>query len=122
MKSLQHEYFHSHIQYVENERRLITIAYKDIIYAEFYRNQIFIHSITGDYNLEIAPKQMKQTLLEKGLIRTHQGFYVNPSHIKSIELDTVICNDQSKVPISHRGRRNLIQKYTAKYATMIFRS
>ena len=122
MKSLQHEYFHSHIQYVENERRLITIAYRDIIYAEFYRNQIFIHSITGDYNLEIAPKQMKQTLLEKGLIRTHQGFYVNPSHIKSIELDTVICSDQSKVPISHRGRRNLIQKYTAKYATMIFRS
>ena len=73
MKSLQHEYFHSHIQYVENERRLITIAYSEIIYAEFYQNKLFVHSLSGDYTLEIEPKEMKQTLLDKGLIRTHQA-------------------------------------------------
>lgn len=122
MKSLQHEYFHSHIQYVENERRLITIAYSEIIYAEFYQNKLFVHSLSGDYTLEIEPKEMKQTLLDKGLIRTHQGFYVNPVHIKYIELDTVICSDQSQIPISHRARRNLIQQYTEKYATMFFHS
>ena len=122
MHSLQHEYFHSHIQYVENERHLITIAYKDIIYAEFYKNELFIHTLSENHTLQVIPKEMKQTLLHQGLIRTHQGFYVNPAYIKSIQSDTVICSDQSEVSISHRERRNLIKNYTQKYADMFFHS
>lgn len=42
--------------------------------------------------MEVAPKEMKQTLLKQGFIRAHQGFYVNPAHIKAIEHEIVRIN------------------------------
>lgn len=121
LKSLQHRYYTSHIQYVENERRLITIAYSDIVYAEFYRNLMTAHTADSEYTMEVAPKEMKQTLLKRGFIRAHQGFYVNPAHIKAIEHEIVICTNDMEVPVSHRERKNLIRRYTEKYASMIYK-
>ena len=119
LKTLQHEYYTSHIQYVENERRLITVAYSDIVYVEFYRNTMTVHTAEQVFSMEVVPKEMKKTLLERGLIRTHQGFFVNPVHIKSIESDYVFCINDIEVPISHRERKNLIKKFSERYASMI---
>ena len=50
-----------------------------------------VHTAEQVFSMEVVPKEMKKTLLERGLIRTHQGFFVNPVHIKSIESDYVFC-------------------------------
>ena len=121
LKTLQHEYCTSHIQYVENERRLITVAYSDIVYVEFYRNTMTVHTAEQVFSMEVVPKEMKKTLLERGLIRTHQGFFVNTVHIKSIENDYVFCINDIEVPISHRERKNLIKKFSERYASMIYK-
>jgi len=73
-------------------------------------------NISVDRLLKGTPQE---TLLERGLIRTHQGFFANPVHIKSIESDYVFCINDIEVPISHRERKNLIKKFSERYASMI---
>lgn len=75
-------------------------------------------NISVDRLLKGTPQK---TLLERGLIRTHQGFFVNPVHIKSIESDYVFCINDIEVPISHRERKNLIKKFSERYASMIYK-
>ena len=113
--SLRHKYFQSHVQYVENERYYSSIAYSDIIYAEFYKKQCALHTATNSLTIEVTPKQAKQCLLQKGFIRTHQGFYINPNHIRSISADKIICSDCSEVPVSHREHRKVIVQYLNRY-------
>lgn len=115
INSLQHKYYQTHIQYVENERYFFTVAYSDVIYAEFYKKQCSIHTENNTLTLAVSPKQAKQNLLQKGFIRAHQGFYVNPHHIKSISTDKIICSDHSEVPVSHREHRKVIIQYLSRY-------
>lgn len=67
LKSLQHRYYTSHIQYVENERRLITIAYSDIVYAEFYRNLMTAHTADSEYTMEDCSEENEADPVETGI-------------------------------------------------------
>lgn len=115
INSLRRKYYQSHIQYVENERYFFAIAYTDIIYVEFYKKHCSIHTANNALTIEVNAKQSKHHLLEKGFIRTHQGFYVNPNHIKSISTDKIICSDYSEVPVSHREHSKVIVQYLSRY-------
>ena len=117
LRTLQRKYCQSHLQYVENERNLITIPYNNIIYTEFYRSEFTIHTANQVFSWKVKPKETKRQLLDRGFIRTHQGYYVNPNHIKSIVSNEITCSDNSIVPISHRERKNVIAKYLKKFSS-----
>lgn len=108
MSRLFDAYERLYVTYVlENERQL-RLQIKDIISIEFYYGDIIITAFTGVHKFRINVKQEKARLETMQFLKTHQGYYVNPSHIEKICSDRIYCANDICVPVSSRQRKKLL--------------
>ena len=116
MSRLFDDYEKLHITYVQENERLLNLRIKDIISVEFYYGEIIINTFADVYRFRTNVKQEKARLVKMRFLRTHQGYYVNPSHIEKICQDCIHCANDICVPISSRQRKKLLEDFHRYYS------
>lgn len=117
MSLLFDDYEKTYITYyvLENER-LLKLAIKDIISVEFYYGKIIVTTFADVYRFRTNVKQEKARLEAMQFLKTHQGYYVNPSHIEKICQDRIYCANNICVPVSSRQRKKLLADFHQYYS------
>lgn len=105
-----------HIFEIENEYRkksIIRLPLTDIMYFESINRTIYLH--TNRETCTLTQKHFvsfKEEYLEKNFVEIHRTCIVNIRYIYSInEIDVTLDNNQ-KLPLSRRQRKNVINKLT----------
>lgn len=97
----------------ENERPLEFLI-ADIVYVEFYHDTMTIVT-RNRHETRFRPENIRLERLHMerlGFLKSHQGFYVNPANIESIQTHDVFCTNGIQVPISVRCRKPLMDAFT----------
>lgn len=111
MSRLFDAYEKMYITYVLENERLLKLQLKDIISVEFYYGSIIINTFAGVHKFRTNVKQEKARLEAIQFLKTHQGYYVNPSHIEKICSDRIYCANDICVPVSSRQRKKLLADF-----------
>ncbi|SJZ66676.1 LytR/AlgR family response regulator transcription factor [Anaerorhabdus furcosa] len=103
-------------EYSYNSNGLLkTIYYYDIEYFEVNLNDLYIHLSNGEKLKE--RKTMKKVISDinnDNFIQTHYSFYINASHIESINENAVVLKSKVELPIT-KSRYSLAKKEFLQY-------
>ena len=97
----------------ENERP-VEFLIADIVYVEFYQGAMTVVTRSGR-KTSFRPENIRRERLcmeRLGFLKSHQGFYVNPANLESIQAHDVFCTGGIRVPISVRCRKPLMDAFT----------
>lgn len=85
------------IEYFEITNRVVTIHFTDKHFDQFYSTM----------------EKLEKMLNSARFVRIHRSFLVNLSRISAIEGKSVICSDQTEIPIGDKYLSDLKKKYAA---------
>lgn len=90
------------------------ILYRDILYFESDKHNIYIHTIHHIYKIRDKLSNIYEILNHKDFVYCHQSFIVNFRYILSVENKEVILKNNEIIPISQRksnDTKNWFQQY-----------
>lgn len=106
------QYYTNHSKYyIEGQTKTTVFNISDIVYIEGYHRQIAIYTENAKYTVYAKLDNEEKKLAPMDFVRTHQGFLVNMAYFKTIERDTVVCNNGSVVPLSARKRAEVKKRF-----------
>ncbi|GAA3919340.1 LytTR family DNA-binding domain-containing protein [Hymenobacter algoricola] len=92
---------------VKERQGLLKVSHRDIVYVEGSKDYVKITAATKTYLLHQTMKEMVP-LLGPGFLRVHRSFIVAASHIKLLQLEHVVLNDGTLIPISNSYKAELL--------------
>ena len=95
------------LTFILDTERPMVMNLRDVIYVEFYHGTMKVKYFNKEKLQEYKPKNpkikvQKERLLDRGFLRCHQGYFVNPMYVRRIEEKEVVCSKNIRVPISVR--------------------
>ncbi len=116
------EALHSLIQKVKTKKMTFrtkigdtVIELNNLIYIEIFIHQVMFHIADGEplegYG---SLSSLEKMLSPMDFIRVHSGYLVNCKYIYSIEANSIILDNKSKIPLS-RHRAEKVKEYFADY-------
>ncbi len=99
--------------YDEQKRLKLILSSEAILYVEAEENYVHIFHLDGgrvkDYTLRSSMRALDETLTNKGLVRCHRSYFVNPVHVTLVRKDTggyalaaLDCDGVKPVPVSKK--------------------
>lgn len=105
-----------HIFEIKNEfkkKSVIKLPLTDIMYFESINRTIYMHTKNKCYTLTQKHFQsLKEKFLEKNFVEIHRTCIVNIRYIYSINEIDVTLDNNSRLPLSRRQRKNVISMLT----------
>lgn len=93
----------------------VSVKYNEIKFAEYMNHVIYFHvgdKIIPSKSIRVPFDQALKDLFENDLfIQPHRAFLVNMLHIKKMEIDHFVLNNQSIVPVSKNHLKEVREKY-----------
>ncbi len=77
----------------------VTICLSDILFIEAYGHKNTIHTYTTDYHIYEYMDSLEKRLSDKGFIRVHRSYIVNPKHVVNINNYMITLDDGSEIPV-----------------------
>ena len=99
-----------HIIKIQNKTLRLPIS--EIYYIEYCQKHIIYHSSTKKYETTGKFFEVYNELKKYGFYQVHQGYIVNLSKVKDFNGYTVILDNDQKVLISVRKKRDVLLAYT----------
>lgn len=96
---------------IEWKHQVEVISLKNIICVEGFNRHIQIQTTSGQRESCQPFKEIVQRLTAAGFIRVHQSFLVNPSHIKTMDQNEILCTNGIAVPVSIRRKKEVLEKF-----------
>lgn len=95
------------LTFVLDTERPMLLNLLEVIYVEFYHGTMKVKFLDKEKLQEFKPKNpkikiQKERLLDRGFLRCHQGYFVNPLYVRKVEEKEVVCVRDIRVPISVR--------------------
>lgn len=81
----------------------------DVIYLECNLHKITIKTISGEFEIYGSLKSLEKELQQYKFIRIHKNYLVNPNHIFSIDVKTIMLTDKSILPLSKERKKKVKQ-------------
>ncbi len=88
---------------IEKSSKLIRIKTSDVLFFEKYKNDVIIHTSSGDYSERKAIKQIELELNSKRFIRCHSGYIVNLDTVNLIDSKDITLSTGQKIPVSRNN-------------------
>lgn len=82
------------------QNEMYSIKYSDIIYMEGMRDKIWIHCKDKTYRWRGTFKNLNELLKDKGFFQVHRSYIINMNKICKYNSESVLLEDDCKVPIS----------------------
>lgn len=95
--------------YINIDRRLIKLKYRDILLIEAKGDYINIKTNTKDYLVHTTLRKIVEKLPEDRFLQIHRSFVINFNRIIDIEDNSVLI-EKSVVPISRSNRPELMRR------------
>lgn len=87
------------------------ISCDDILYIEKKGRQAVIHTISENYKTNMTNEEIWEQLDEKNFAQSHVSFIVNLVHVKAIDRDEVIMDNQDQLLIARSQKQMLKDKH-----------
>ena len=93
--------------FVKSDKKIIKLNFNEIYYAEAYGNYV---KIFAD-KMILTPQTLSDFLnkLSKDFIRIHKSFIINFKHLKMIDGNQVILQNDAKLPIGKSYKKELLE-------------
>ncbi|WP_075602080.1 LytR/AlgR family response regulator transcription factor [Saccharicrinis aurantiacus] len=95
--------------FINIDRRLIKIKYRDILFVEAKGDYIEVKTNTELYRVHSTLKKIKEKLPEQLFQQVHRSYIINFSKIVDIE-DNSILIEKSVIPISRANRPEIMRR------------
>lgn len=94
--------------FVKSDKKIIKLNFDEIYYAEAYGNYV---KIFAD-KMILTPQTLSDFLnkLTKDFIRIHKSFIINFKHLKMIDGNQVILQNDAKLPIGKSYKKELLER------------
>ena len=94
--------------FVKSDKKIIKLNFDEIYYAEAYGNYVKIYAD----KMILTPQTLSDFLnkLTKDFIRIHKSFIINFKHLKMIDGNQVILQNDAKLPIGKSYKKELLER------------
>lgn len=94
--------------FVKSDKKIIKLNFNEIYYAEAYGNYVKIYAD----KMILTPQTLSDFLnkLTKDFIRIHKSFIINFKHLKMIDGNQVILQNDAKLPIGKSYKKELLER------------
>jgi two-component system, LytTR family, response regulator len=102
---------------LRNAESIYRVYIDDIVSYEAEKNYTMFHISDGErITVSHSIKEYDDILLGMNFIRLHQSHTINLKHLKRFDRDVleVVMSDNSKIPVSHRRKDDLMRMLSAK--------
>ena len=94
--------FSADLLFLKSGKKMIPVAYSDILYIEGSKEYVTVRTIKGDHLVYKRMKELENKLPEN-FVRVHNSFIINLTAIHKIE-DNHICISNQRIPVSDKYR------------------
>ncbi|HOE04375.1 MAG TPA: LytTR family DNA-binding domain-containing protein [Bacteroidales bacterium] len=94
--------------FIKSDRKYVKINFDEIFFIEGLKDYVIIHTIHGKYMTAMNVKTIHNKLPEEIFIRTSKSYIINIAHIKEIDGNDVIIQD-NKIPIGRSYRDEFLE-------------
>ncbi|MGX1928612.1 LytR/AlgR family response regulator transcription factor [Flagellimonas sp. 2504JD4-2] len=95
--------------YINIDRRLIKLKFRDILLIEAQGDYIEIKTLDKRYRVHSTLKKIKEKLPQSRFLQIHRSFIINFTQIIDIQDNSVLI-ERSVIPISRSNRPELMQR------------
>ncbi len=94
--------------FVKSDKKIIKLDLIDIFYAEAYGNYVKIYAD----KMILTPQTLSDFLekLSKDFIRIHKSFIINFKHLKMIDGNQILLQNDAKLPIGKSFKKELLER------------
>ncbi|PQJ80119.1 LytR/AlgR family response regulator transcription factor [Polaribacter porphyrae] len=94
--------------FVKSDKKIIKLNFDEIYHAEAYGNYV---KIFAD-KMILTPQTLSDFLkkLSKDFIRIHKSYLINFNHLKMIDGNQVILNNDTKIPVGKSYKKELLDR------------
>ncbi len=94
--------------YIKENGIFVKIKYSDILCVEGVKDYIFIHTRQKRRMVYMTMKEAEEQLGERGFLRVHRSYIVNPDEVEAVEGWLLHIQDK-KIPVS-KSYRDVVKK------------
>ncbi len=94
--------------FIKSDRKYVKINFDEIFFIEGLKDYVIIHTVHGKYMTAMNVKTIHNKLPEEIFIRTSKSYIINIAHIKEIDGNDVIVQD-NKIPIGRSYRDEFLE-------------
>ncbi len=87
------------------------VKYSEILYIEKISHNVILHTLTDAVTMRKTITEIESLLTCNGFVRTHIGYIVNITHIKSIDTKDVKLSSGKTVPISRQHVKSVKDQF-----------
>ena len=87
------------------------VKYSEILYIEKVSHNVVLYTLTDTVTIRKTITEIENLLIGNGFARTHIGYIVNITHIKSIDTQDVKLSNGKSVPISRQHVKSVKNKF-----------
>ena len=95
-------------QFRKNQFR---ISCDDIVYFEKKGRQAVIHTISENFKANMTTEEIWKQLDDKVFAHIHVSYIINLGHIRAIEGDEVVMDNEERLLIARSHKQNLKEKH-----------
>ena len=95
-------------------RTLVVPAY-EILYLERENRKTRVVCEQTSYLISQSPAKLIPEVLNRHIVRCHQGYWVNLSKVRSVEKNEFVLANGTRIPISRSQREQALQAFYAFY-------
>ena len=92
---------------MKERQGLLKVPHRDIIYVEGCKDYVKLMTATKTYLLHQTMKEMVE-ILGPSYLRAHRSFIVAAAHIKLLQPDQVLLQDNTLIPIGNSYKADLL--------------
>ncbi|MGM9947587.1 LytR/AlgR family response regulator transcription factor [Floccifex sp.] len=124
LKPLQKEYFETQMEWILKERFLSNneylllkhdpykVLFEDIMYVDIYNRKLVLFCRDGkQIQTNFTLNQFKQNCPQNLFVQIYRSILVNMNYIKEIQKTVLILQNNNKIPISRRMKKEVERKY-----------
>lgn len=97
--------------FVKSDKKIIKLNFDEIYYAEAYGNYVKIYAD----KMILTPQTLSDFLdkLSTDFIRIHKSFVINFNHLKMIDGNQIILQNDAKLPIGKSFKKDLLDRISS---------
>ena len=97
-------------------KNIFKIEYDDIYYIIAFDQYIDIHTNNNIYTFHMKISELEELLPEKDFVRCHRSYIVNIKYVKNINRNSLILENDIKIPISKTRMDNTYNTFINYFA------
>ena len=93
---------------IQERDTVVRLNFTEIYYVESDNRNTAIHTAVSSYQEKSSIQNFAKQLPEELFIEAYHSLYLNIDHIRKVNMDTVVMDNDKELPVSRRKRKALM--------------